>query len=98
MLKTLAVLAALAVIAPGLAVADGNQPNTPGPPTVPGPFANDPPLNTFNNPSILPAGLGPTTFPVPGCNVGDPDDAHNPSNGDDKRATTGNPHCQPASP
>ena len=96
MLKTLAVLTALAVAAPGLALAQGNSDNTPASQNANGvPFTgNDPPAGSFNGPPTLPVVLNP----VPGCKVGDPDDVHNPSNGDDKRSTTGNPHCRPASP
>jgi hypothetical protein len=99
MLKTLAVLAALAVAAPSLALAQGNSNNTPASQNANGvPFTgNDPPDNTFNGPPTLPAVLNQAP---PGCNVLalDKDDVHNPSNGDDKKSTPGNPNCQPASP
>jgi hypothetical protein len=102
-LKSLVVIAALAIAAPTLALAQGkgNSNNTPASQNANGlPFtANDPPLSSFQGqgPPSLPPGLG-GSFP-PGCSVlaADKDD-RNGQNGDDKKASPGNPNCQPASP
>jgi hypothetical protein len=100
MLKPLIVIAALAVAAPSLALAQSNSNNTPASQNANGlPFTgNDPPANTFNGPSILPAGLNQAP---PGCNVLALDkDDRNGQNGDDKKPPTSslNPNCQqPAS-
>jgi hypothetical protein len=102
MLKPLLVIAALAFIAAhGVALAQGNSNNTPTSQNANGlPFtANDPPLANFQGqgPPSLPQPFG-GSFP-PGCSVlaADKDD-RNGQNGDDKKPSSGNPNCQPASP
>lgn len=103
MLKLLIAIGAIAVAAPGLALAQGNSGNTPASQNANGiPFtANDPPLADFRGqgqgPPSLPQPFG-GAFP-PGCTVLAMDkDDRNGQNGDDKRASPGNPNCQPASP
>jgi hypothetical protein len=106
MLKPLIVIGALAVIAaPSWALAQGNSNTTPAAENANGlPFtANDPPLSSFpgqgQGPPSLPQPFG-GSFP-PGCTIlaMDKDDFHQPNgNGDDKKASPGNPNCQPASP
>ena len=101
MLKPVIILSALAVAAPGLALAQGNSGNTPASQNANGlPFtANDPPLSSFQGqgPPSLPPGLGGSV--PPGCTILALDkDDRNGQNGDDKKASPGNPNCQPASP
>ncbi len=102
MLKYLIVIAALAGAAPSLALAQGDSNNTPAPQNANGiPFTtNDPPIDTFRQgPPSTPPGLG-GSFP-PGCSILalDKDDRNQPNgNGDDKKASPGNPNCQAASP
>ena len=102
MLKTLVAIAALAVsTVPSLVMAQGNSGNTPASQNANGiPFtANDPPLSSFqgHGPPSLPPGLGGGV--PPGCTVLAMDkDDRNGLNGDDKKASPGNPNCQPASP